>query len=181
MLSEKALQLVETMTGGRKVAKRIGNVPQMSTWRESDARELRPSTVAFIKSLTAPKSDDLVGTILANRHTKKVVNHFAIASHLAGKILAKRADMKILTEAERQGGTPTVTPGTAANDGPGLSDADVQTLENVVGTVMLSPAEATKRFMEAYRVISANPTRRLTTSSDPYGVAPDGKAGDYHN
>ncbi|HKN13410.1 MAG TPA: hypothetical protein VJX68_09455 [Candidatus Binatus sp.] len=174
--------MVETMTGGRKVATRkvIGNVPQMHVWRDSDARDLRPSTIAFVKSLTGPKSDS-AGTILANRHTKTVTNHFAIVSNLVARI-QKRADFRTISETERQGAAPPVSPGTARNDGPGLSDADVLALENVVGVTAYQPADAQKLFAEAYRVISAHPGRRISVEGDDaYGITPAPSAGDYRN
>ena len=54
----------------------------------------------------------------------------------------------------------------------GLSDADLRVLEQEIttGNPALAPAQAAKLFRQSYRVIAANPGRRLTTESDSYGV-----------
>jgi len=129
----------------------------------------------------AEKSDlakSMAKMILTHRKVMRVVNPaFAMALSLV-----KRADMRVMTEGERQGAAPPVRPGSAANDGPGLSDADVLALENVVGVTAYEPAAAQKLFAEAYRVISAHPGRRISeTGDDAYGITPAPSAGDYHN
>ncbi len=170
-LSEKARQLVETMTSRKLTAKRAGNVEQFWMSHPVENVQLKQSTVAFIKSMEKPASD-LVGARLVNRHAKTVKNLFAVASDIVGKI-QKRAEMTALTPEELQGLImPTV--GAPGRPEDGLSDADLRVLEQeiVSGNPAIAPAQASKLFADSYRVISANPGRRITAESDAFGIAP---------
>jgi hypothetical protein len=91
--------------------------------------------------------------------------------------LAKRAPQTLITDAEMQGATPSVAPAGKPRGERGLSDADLQALEaEITAGPVLAPAQAAKLFLQSYRVIAANPARRLTEESAAYGVpaAPGG-------
>lgn len=87
-------------------------------------------------------------------------------------ILAKRADMPLISTDEMQGKTPLVAPAGRPRSQPGLSDADLAVLENgiVADSKVLSLQEAQKLFMANYEVTRRNPGRRLTTQSAGFGV-----------
>jgi len=172
-LSEKAAALVESITGRKVATRKAGNVEQMYVWRESGARDdVRDQRlISFIKSMEKPASD-LAGGRLVNRHTKTVKNLFAVASDIVGKT-QKRAEMTALTPEELAG---LVVPrvGAAGRPEDGLSDADLRVLEQEIttGNPALAPAQASKLFADSYRVISANPGRRISEQSDAFGVPP---------
>jgi hypothetical protein len=135
MLSEKAQKILERITGKLSVGK--GKKLVIG----DGAPHLEADTIAFVKSLTEAVKSDLTKSILAGRR---------IAT-------AKRAPMVPIDPLAPAKPTPT-TP-TA-----GLSDADLRVLEQEItaGSPALAPAEATKLFMQSYRVIAANGGRRLT-------------------
>lgn len=153
MLSKRTRELLDLIVPGKRALPAVGKGEKLTqgadgTWR------LEPDTVAFIKSLTAPTSD-LVKSISGGRRVTAVL---------------KRAPQIPLTEAELQGGTPTV--GAKPRTEDGLSDQDLRILEQEItsGNPAIMPAQASKLFMQSYQVIAANGGRRLTTESASYGV-----------
>jgi len=166
MLSKKTKELLDLITGktpavgkGQKLI--IGDGPA----------RLAEDTVAFVKSMTEKPT---VARALAARGT---IAHVAKVGGSADldcgfEKLAKRAPHVPITEAEMQGATPSVAPAGKPRGERGLSDADLQALEQEItsGNPGIAPAQAAKLFMETYRVIAANPARRLTTESDAYGT-----------
>ncbi|MGO8916415.1 MAG: hypothetical protein ACLQJR_10950, partial [Stellaceae bacterium] len=107
-----------------------------------------------------------------------------VRTHLAGRHLMKRAaDLTPITPEEMLGGTPQVAPFGRPRTSPGLSDADVQTLEQEVVAPLTIDQQSRMRDLatNTYRIVAANPGRRLSTSTDSYGVAPDGRAGNFTN
>jgi len=140
------------------------------TWR------LEADTIAFVKSLTAPAKSDLVKSHLAGAHVARVGGHADLQRGFAK--LEKRAAMVPISADEMQGATPRVAPIGSPRSEPGLSDGDLRVLEQEIttGNPALAPAQAAKLFLQSYRVIAANPARRLTEESAAYGVpaAPGG-------
>jgi hypothetical protein len=164
MLSRRTQELLERITGNPAIGKGkklvIGD----------GAPHLEADTVRFVKSLTTSAQSDLVKSHLAGAHIAPIGGHVAFARGFAK--LAKRAAMVPITTEEMLGATPTVAPIGSPRSEAGLSDADLRVLEQEItsGNPGIAPAQAAKLFMETYRVIAANPARRLTTESDAYGT-----------
>jgi hypothetical protein len=125
-------------------------------------KSLSLKATTFIKSMVEPAKSELVKSHLGGRQIATITNHFAIASDLAGKI-QKRAPQTLLTETELLGATSLTVPAKPRSES-GLSDADIQILEQEItsGNPALAPQEATKLFLQSYRVIAQNMGRRLT-------------------
>jgi len=172
MLSKKTKELLDLITGktpavgkGQKLI--IGDGPA----------RLADDTVAFVKSMTEKPT---VARALAARGT---IAHVAKVGGSADldrgfEKLAKRAPQTLITPEEMQSGMPRVAPTGKPRSEPGLSDGDLRVLEQEIttGNPALAPAQAAKLFLQSYRVIAANPARRLTEESAAYGVpaAPGG-------
>jgi len=175
MLSKRAKELVDLLTG-RKIAPAVGKGQRLII-SDGPAR-LEADTIAFVKSMTAPAKSDLVKSHLAGAHVARVGGHADLQRGFA--TLSKRAPHVAITEAEMQAGaTPRVAPIGKPRSEPGLSDEDIKVLEQEIttGWPALAPAQASKLFLQSFRVITANPSRRLTTESDAYGIAPAPGAG----
>ena len=155
---------VPTIDKGRKLTQGADGV-----WR------LEPDLERFVKSATVPvPKAELAKAILTHRHIAT-----AGGSRALGIGFRKRAQAVAATQAQMQGLAPTV--GATPPAEVGLSDADIQQLENAIFEVVMNPAEAERLLARILAVIPSNPTRRVTVETDAYGVTPDRTAGAYGN
>ena len=142
------------------------------------AARLEADTLKFIKSMLGPTTAAAALTARgAVVRVSKVGGHVDLKRGF--EKLAKRAPHTLITPEEMQGGTPRIAPTGKPRSEPGLSDEDIKVLEQEIttGWPALAPAQASKLFLQSFRVITANPSRRLTTESDAYGIAPAPGAG----
>jgi hypothetical protein len=154
MLSKRAKELVDLLTGKLPTVCK----GEKLTMGADGGWRLEPDTVRFVKSLTSPARSDLVKSHLAGRQIKTVKNLFAVASDTVGKIQKRRAAMTELTDAELQGGTPSVGKLPGDRTTPGLGDPGTDTARFLVG---LTPAEITRLMLEQYATIRENMGRRI--------------------
>jgi hypothetical protein len=164
MLSQKVQNLIDAILGktadttigkGKKLTLgadgRWSLEPDLERFEKS--RSLSPAATALCKSMTAPTTTDLAAASFSRRYVTKVGGSLALN---AGFKLAKTAAMPLLTDEELRGTTPVVwaKPRGAT---PGLSDKDLQILEDAIVDESLTPAAANRRFLDVYRIISAHP------------------------
>jgi len=159
MLSKKAQELLDLLTGKKAVTKSPGNQPQFWLSRPVENVKLKEGTVTFIKSVLPAKT---VAGALAQKgapmHVAKVGGSADLDRGFA--TLSKRAPHVPITENEMQGAAPQVAPWGKPRSEPGLSD--LQGLEDATMTEALTPAEAAKRFLAAMKLIRENMGRRIT-------------------
>jgi hypothetical protein len=161
MLSKKAQELLDLLTGKKVTTKTIGNREQFRMSRPVENAQIKEGTVAFIKSVLPAKT---VAGALAQKGAQMRVAKVGGSADLdrGFKKLAKRAPHVPITEAEMQGATPRVAPIGKPRSEPGLSDADLRALEDATTTEALTPAEAAVRFLVAMKIIRENMGRRIT-------------------
>lgn len=157
MLSKRAKELVDLLTG-RKIAPAVGKGQKLIIG-DGPAR-LEAHTIAFVKSMLPPRSVPAAHAKKgATMHVAKVGGSADLDRGFA--TLSKRAPHTPITEAEMQGATPRVAPIGSPRSELGLSDADLRALEDAITTEALTPAEATKRFLAAMKIIRANMGQRV--------------------
>jgi len=157
MLSKKAQELLDLLTGKKVTTKTIGNREQFWISRPVE-NALKEGTITFVKSMTEKPT---VARALAARGT---IAHVAKVGGSADldrgfEKLAKRAPHVPITEAEMQGGTPSVGKLPGDRTTPGLGDSGTDTARFLVG---LTPAEITRLMLEEYATIRENMGRRIT-------------------
>lgn len=157
MLSKKAQELLDLLTG-RKIAPPVGKGQKLIIG-DGPAR-LADDTVAFVKSMT--EKPTVAGALTANCAVMHVAKVGGSADLDRGfEKLTKRAPHVPISANEVQGAAPQVAPWGKPRSELGLSDADLRALEDAITTEALTPAEATKRFLAAMKIIRANMGQRV--------------------
>ncbi len=134
-------------------------------------RRLEPDGERFSKAATAPGGSDLVKSILSGRRTFTARGRAELT-----KGLRKRAEAVAVTEAQRQGLTPSVGALPGDHTTPGLSD-DPDAARFLVG---LTPEQA-DALLALIATIRENASRRASITDDAYGVTPDRRTDNFGN